>query len=214
MLIQIATFFGYAASVLLAISLMMNSALKFRWINAFGGISFIIYGSILHIFPVVLTNSILLSINIYQLIQLYRIKEQFALVEIHDAKTNPIIHNFYETYKADVKAYFPNHKDAAKSKNLLSFVVMRDAVITNIFIADVLENGDALVHINYTVPKYRDFKVGHFIFDKEKSFLLSKGIKRIVYNQVAHPKHAQFLKVMGFEQLTENGKSYTIKSIV
>lgn len=214
MITQIASFFGYAASVLLAISLMMNSVIKFRWINAFGSISFIIYGAILQVFPVVLTNFILLCINVYQLIQLYRIKEHFALIQIHDATTNPIIHHFFENYKNDLKAYFPNHTDTADHKNILCFVVMRDAVMANIFMAEILENGDALVKINYTVPKYRDFKVGNFIFDKEKSFLLSKGIKRIVYTTVAHPKHAAFLKVMGFTEQPENGKLYTVKSIV
>jgi len=54
---------GYLASILLAISLLVNNDLKFRWLNSFGCLSFIIYGLMIHAFPIILTNVILLVIN-------------------------------------------------------------------------------------------------------------------------------------------------------
>ena len=54
---------GYLASILLAISLMVNNDLKFRWLNTFGCLSFILYGIFIQAMPVILTNSLLLLIN-------------------------------------------------------------------------------------------------------------------------------------------------------
>ena len=35
--------------------------------------------------------------------------------------------------------------------------------------------GEANVLINYTIPKYRDYKVGRFIFGQEKEKLLHRA---------------------------------------
>ena len=79
-------------------------------------------------------------------------------------------------------------------------MVTRDLVIANIFSAVLSVNGDAEVLLNYTVEKYRDYKVGSFIFEKEKDYLVSKGIKRIVYKKVSNTKHEKILKIMGFNK--------------
>jgi hypothetical protein len=42
--------------------------------------------------------------------------------------------------------------------------------VANIFSAKVDAAGNAEVLINYTVPKYRDFKVGKYIFENENLF--------------------------------------------
>ena len=84
------------------------------------------------------------------------------------------------------------------AKILRVFVVLRDLVIANIFSAQVLENGDAVVALNYTTKKYRDYKVGKFIFEREKQYLISKGMRRIVYNNAANKSHMHYLKTLGF----------------
>ncbi len=81
MLQQIAPWFGYLASLLLIISLMVNNGLQFRWYNTLGCFAFIIYAVIIHAFPVLLTNAILLAINLFYLIRIYRKKENFDLLE-------------------------------------------------------------------------------------------------------------------------------------
>ena len=68
---------GYIASALLAYSLIVTNALKFRWLNSAGCLFFIIYGVMISAFPVILANGILFVINLYQLIRLYISKESF-----------------------------------------------------------------------------------------------------------------------------------------
>ena len=207
MIEQIAPWFGYVASLFLIIALLVNSDLKFRWFNGFGNVIFITYALLIGAYPVLLTNVILLVINVVYLVKIYTKKELFDLIEFSGHETLAI--KFLDHYKVGVKDYFPNFtSDQIKGK--LNFVVLRDLVIANIFSAKLHENGDAEILINYTVPKYRDYKIGKFIFEKEKNYLNSKGVKRIVYNHVSNKNHEKFLKVMGFTPDLQ-GKAQLVK---
>ena len=201
MLLQIAPYFGYLASLFLIIALLVNGDIKFRIYNILGTISFIIYGIIFSAWPVLLTNVILFCINIYYLRKLYAHKEDFELIEFNGEEKLAI--KFLNFYGADIKTYFSNF-DETQLRGNLNFVVLRDLVIANIFSAQIQQNGDAVVALNYTIKKYRDFKVGQYIFEKEKQYLLAKGIKRVVYNNVANKSHLHYLKTLGFD-LSERG---------
>jgi hypothetical protein len=87
--------------------------------------------------------------------------------------------------------------------------VLRDIVIANIFVAELRDDGTALVQLNYTVAKYRDYKVGRYIFNKNNKFLMSKGVRKLVYKQPISKQHEAYLKVIGFKkELFEDGNYY------
>ncbi|MBK7306372.1 MAG: YgjV family protein [Chitinophagaceae bacterium] len=188
---------GYLAFIFLAVSLCVNNDIKFRWINSLGSLSFVFYGLLIHAFPIVLTNAVLLAINIYFLFKIYRRQEKFDLIEFKSDAA--LITKFLSFYQKDIEAYFPGFA-IGEGENEIRFAVLRDIVVANLFVATVNANGDAFVKINYTVPKYRDYKVGRFLFDEGKEFLHNKGIKRIIYTQVTNKQHEKFLKVIGFKK--------------
>jgi hypothetical protein len=211
MLQTVAPYFGYLASLLLALGLLVNNDLKFRWLNTGGNIAFIFYGVVLGAIPIILTNCILLAINLFYLYKIYTRKEHFELLEF--TKGGIMIDRFLLFYQADIANHFPDFNRAELETNL-NFVVLRNLVIANIFSVKPGKNGTAEIFINYTVTKYRDYKVGRFIFEKEKDFLLSKGIKIIYYTTVANKRHEKFLKIMGFSFQELQGIPYLCKEIV
>lgn len=192
---------GYAASVFLASSLLVNNDIRFRWLNGAGQVAFIIYGYMIGALPVMITNCLLLIINIVRLIRIYNTKEDFDLVEVEAG--DQLVQKYLNYYRKDIVTYFPEFSFADTKKSLIRFVVLRDLNFANIFVAELDESGCAEVKINYTVPKYRDFKVGRFIFEKENAFMSYKGIREIHYSHVSNSDHAHFLKVMGFEKKGE-----------
>ncbi len=204
-------FIGYLASAFLAISLIVSNSFKFRVFSSLGCLTFIIYGFVVHAFPVMLANGILLIINGYQLWKLTRIEEEFLFVPI--LPENRIVQKFLAYYSNDIKNYFPDFSFEKLLPNHISYVVLRDIAIANIFVAEVQENGNAIMKVNYTVPQYRDFKVTKFIIERESNTLKAKGVKKLVYDSVFNPKHLQFLKVMGFSEEIINGQSCWIKNI-
>lgn len=206
----LAQLLGYFAFLFLAVSLWVSNDIKFRWINSLGCLSFVFYGILIHAFPIVLTNSVLLAINSYFLFKIYRKQEKFELVEF--TKDAALIPRFLSFYQKDIQAYFPDFI-MRENKEEIKFVVLRDIVVANIFVATVDTDGNAFVKINYTVPKYRDYKVGRFLFDEGKEFLLSKGIKRIIYLQVDNMQHEKFLKVVGFKNENYENRRCFVKDI-
>ncbi len=192
---QIAPYIGYVASLFLIISLLVNGDMKFRIFNALGSVAFIIYGILFNAWPVILTNVILLIINIIYLNKLYKHRENFELIEF--TGDEKLMVKFFEFYSADIKNFFPDFAIQQLNANY-NFVVLRDLVIANAFSAHISDNGDATVLLNYTTKKYRDYKVSKFIFEKEKQILIAKGVKRIVYNKIHHKNYKTLLAINGF----------------
>ena len=194
-----ALFIGYLASAFLAASLVVSSAFKFRWYSLGGQVTFIIYGLMIDAMPVVIANGILLVINIIQMVRLYKIQEAFDLVQIstHDE----LISCFIRRNKKDIESYFPEFAESNSGDK--AFVTLRDLTVANLFIFRMKGEGEANVLINYTIPKYRDYKVGKFIFGQEKEKLLTQGVKKISYDKVSHAGHAKFLTLLGFTKLPD-----------
>lgn len=211
MLQQIILYFGYMASLCLIIALLVNNDLQFRWFNTMGNIFFITYAIVLNTIPVLLTNLILLGINAYYLIKVYRRQENFDMLSFRGDEK--MAQKFLQFYQKDIALYFPGFHSSSLQNNL-NFVVTRDLVIANMFSAQVAANGDAYVALNYTLQKYRDYKVGTYIFEKEKDFLTDNGVKRIVYPGVANKNHLKFLGVMGFKKETIEGKECMVKNLL
>ncbi len=193
----IAQILGYVGTALLALSLVVNNDLRFRWLNTSGCLIFIIYGILINAFPVVLTNGLLLAINGFYLYKIYHKHEIFDIIAFEGEEL--LIKKFVQFYQKDILQHFPQFS-SEKNNDAIKFVVLRDLVIANIFIASLDNEGNALVKINYTVPKYRDFKIGKYIFEQEKKILITKGVKTILYNNLTHKGHINFLKRMKFTQ--------------
>lgn len=201
---------GYLASLFLALSLLVTNDLRFRWLNTGGCLAFIVYGILISAFPILLTNGILFIINVVALAKIYRKKEDFDLVEFGPDAT--LIRKFLRFYGADLKTYFP-HFHLAANENDIRFVVLRDMMLANVFVATLQDDGTAVVQFNYTIPKYRDYKVGYYIFEKEKAYLQAKGIRKLVYTEVVNKGHVDFLKKMGFQKEAVDGQQCFVKNL-
>lgn len=192
---------GYLASVFLAVSLVVSNDLKFRWINFSGCLTFSIYGVLIQSFPVIITNILLAVINAIYLYKLYKAEEVFEILDFNNQSV--LINRFVQHYNKDIRDYFPQF-DEDNSRYNVKFVVLRDLAIANIFIAEKDNEGNAVVNLNYTLEKYRDYKIGKFLFNKNNQHLKELGVKKITYNKAINKKHQAFLRKMGFKE--ENGK--------
>ena len=65
---------GYAASIMIAISLIMTDIVKLRIINTIGCILFAIYGFTVKAYPVAIINTFIVFVNAYYLYKFYKEK--------------------------------------------------------------------------------------------------------------------------------------------
>ena len=61
---------GYAASIMIALSLTMKNIVKLRVLNLIGCILFTIYGLMIEAWPVAITNGFIVCVNVYFLIKM------------------------------------------------------------------------------------------------------------------------------------------------
>lgn len=63
---------GYCATTLCIVSLMMSDIKKLRWLNLIASGIFAVYSVIKATYPVALTNALIVIIDIYYLVKIYK----------------------------------------------------------------------------------------------------------------------------------------------
>lgn len=67
-------YIGYAASILIGISMFMKNMVKLRLINLIGSLLFSIYGFIIKAYPVAIVNIVIVFTNMYYIYKLTKLK--------------------------------------------------------------------------------------------------------------------------------------------
>ena len=66
---------GYLASIVVLISFLMKDFIKLRIVNSVGCALFVAYGFLLNMsFPIIITNSVIIGINVFFLLKHFRNK--------------------------------------------------------------------------------------------------------------------------------------------
>jgi hypothetical protein len=184
---------GYLGSILVAVSLMMKSLLRLRLINLVGALFFTLYGILLNAYPVAVVNGLIVGIDVYYLIQMWRQKDFFTFLEV--SPQGAYLRAFLDFHKADIAAIIPGFKYEPK-ENLLTFFILRNMVPAGLFIAQV-QGETAHIQLDYVTDNYRDFKVARFIFEENAAFFAQRGIRRFI-SEGGSDLHRGYLEKMGF----------------
>ncbi|MGD9910701.1 MAG: hypothetical protein AB7U79_08900 [Candidatus Izemoplasmatales bacterium] len=187
-------YLGYLASVIVLISLLMSSIIKLRWINLIGSITFAVYGFLIGSIPVGFLNIGTSLINLYYLYKIYTSKEYFTLLEF-DSPT-PYFEYFVSFHQNDIRFFFPKN-DYKIDKDGISFYILRNAVLAGVFVSSRFDDDTLEIHLDYVTKEYRDFKMGSYIFNKQKQLFVDKGYKYLV-TYTANSSHEKYLQKMGF----------------
>lgn len=194
--LEILQLLGYAASVIIALSMTMSSIVKFRWINLLGASTFSIYGFLIGAIPVGILNGFIVLVDLYYLKKIYLKKDTFDTLEIR--KDNKYLLKFLDFHKQDIQKYFPGF-EYKPEMNTISFFVLRNTNVAGIFLAH--EEGEHVlkVGLDYAVPQYRDYKSGKFVYESMLKSLLERSVTKIVAKG-SSPKHIKYLKKCGFKK--------------
>lgn len=190
---------GYAASILVAISLMMSRIVKLRLVNMAGAVTFTVYGLLINSMPVAAMNAFIVVVNIYHLINIYQKKTEFDLIEVDP--DNSVLDHFLKYHREEILTHQPAFDtDMKYSFNLMIFnKMMPVGVVCGNQQDDILN-----VDLDFVIPSHRDFKAGEYLYKDRKDFFLGHGI-RVIRASVGDTEHNRYLKKMGFSA-TEPGQ--------
>jgi hypothetical protein len=184
---------GYAASILVAVSLMMSKIVTLRIINLVGAALFSLYGILIQSIPVAAMNGFIVLVNLYYLFQMYHDREFFKLLRV--SEHNVYLHEFIRFFLPEIKKFQPDFTYKNNS-NDLSLFVLRDMIPAGVMIGSINDNVLS-VKLDFVRPEYRDFKIGQFLFHDNQHFFAEQGIN-VVESQAGNGEHAQYLEKMGF----------------
>jgi hypothetical protein len=192
---------GYAASALIAVSLMMRSILRLRILNMIGGAGFSLYGLLIGSYPVAILNGAMVLVNGYHVIRMLTQKQYFELLEL---KPNSLyLPYFLKFYADDIDKILPGFV-YMPAENQVALFILRDCNPAGVFIARERTPGTLHVVLDFVVPPYRDLKIGRFLFVEEAEYFRHHGIREVVISPRTKAFGAYLVKV-GFEEKTNDG---------
>ncbi len=202
--------FGYVASLIILISILMNSIVRLRVINLIGATMFSIYGFMIGSVPVGFVNGAIALVNVYYLGKMIVEKEYFKILNVRG--DSYYLKEFLSFYEKDIKKFFPDFV-YEPMKNRYSFFILRNMNVAGIFMAREFTPGTLLITLDYAVPAYRDFKMGKYVFNIYSKKMVEDGYTRLVaYSH--NRQHQRYLKKMGFAKKQLDNEHYFVKLLV
>ena len=92
----------------------------------------------------------------------------------------------------------------------MALFILRDCTPAGVFIAEEQPDGVLRVVLDYAVPRYRDFKIGRFLFVEQADFFRQRGVREIVVSPRTADFGAYLIKV-GFEPTGDAHGSFLIR---
>lgn len=188
---------GYVASALIVASLTRTRILHLRILSLVGSVTFIVYGVLISSIPIVLTNVVILGINVFHLWKIYTLHEDFSLLQVRP--DSAYLRRFLDFHAEEIGATQPDFTGVREGDTVL--LVLRDLVPAAVVVG-ATEGTHFRVFLDFAIPAYRDFKMGRWLYGRRRDVFADLGVERVV---ATGPTAAQrdYLRRSGFEQESE-----------
>lgn len=190
---------GYTASAIIALSMTMNSIVKFRWINLVGASTFACYGFLIDAYPVMVLNSFIVSVDLYYLFRIYSKTHLFDTLEVRG--DNQYLLKFLKFHNTEIQKFAPGFVYKPEM-NTISFFVLRNMAVAGVFLAHREDEHTLRVGLDYVIPEYRDYKNGKFVYHRLRDVFIKERFHRVIADG-GTKKHIDYLKKFGFTKNDE-----------
>ncbi|NOX28829.1 MAG: hypothetical protein GXP35_02065 [Actinobacteria bacterium] len=199
---------GYGASTLIIISIIQKSILRLRLVGLAGSLAFFAYALLIGAYPIAVVNVIAAGIHIWFLRKLIGRKNEVFRI-LHVLPESRYLLNFLEFYADEIQGRYQPDFVYEPSPDLVTAFILRDMVPAGVLIGRVQADGSFKVDLDFVIPQYRDFKIGHYVYSPD-SALLTGIAPTVVWTDAANDDHAQYLKRIGFSACTDQSGRYEI----
>ncbi|MHB0995323.1 MAG: hypothetical protein ACYC2I_03025 [Elusimicrobiales bacterium] len=186
---------GYAASALVAVSLLTSNVLRLRALNLAGAVVFVIYAGLTRAWPVLAVNLFVAAIDLWHIIALKSRKDVFKLMQVPAA--DPLLANFLAYHARGIWQFFPDF-DLAALKDPRCVFILRNLLPVGLFVYTE-ERPEIKVHLDYVAEDYRDLKSARYLFSRPQNPETYAGFTH--FSAVSGSgKHADYLRRVGFSE--------------
>lgn len=185
---------GYAASLIILVSLLMTNVFRLRLINLAGSVLFSWYGWLIGSWPVCLINLVIVGIDGWYLLQTARDSAFFDLAPATSVGPD-YLRRFFLFHERELMKYAPG----LTLEELLeahTCIIFRNMLPVGLF--SFRQSGqDAEIAIDFMIPEYRDLKAGRYLYRTKRMFFKELGIKRF-HAAAKHPSQPRYFLKNGF----------------
>lgn len=186
---------GYAASALVAASMMMSNVVRLRLLNLLGAAAFAGYGAWIGAAPIVALNAFIVLVNLYFLARLRFDRATFELIEIRDPAA-PWPNQFARYYAADIALLWPGFDLAAVPAPVI-VMIRRNMLAVGMFVYHRTPEGDLQIDLDYVAPDYRDLAPARYFYGAGQRHCPAGDCGRWVVTS-ANPSVQRYLRRVGF----------------
>lgn len=185
---------GYAASLIILVSLLTTNVFRLRLINGIGSVLFGAYGWLIGSWPVCVINLVIAGIDGWYLLQTLTSGAFFDLAPA--ASVGPeYLKRFFLFHERELMKYEPG-LTLEELQEACTCVIFRNMLPVGLF--SYRRNGpDAQIAIDFMIPEYRDFKAGRYLYRTKRMFFKEQGIKRFLAT-ARHPAQMKYYLKNGF----------------
>ena len=184
---------GYAASALVALSLLTSNVLRLRVLNLAGALVFVVYAALTRAWPVLAVNLFVAGIDAWHIVALKSKKDVFKLMQVDVA--DPLLANFLAYHARGIWQFFPDF-DLAALKAPRCIFILRNLLPVGLFVYTE-EKPEIRVHLDYVAEDYRDLKSARYLFNRPQNPETFPGFTHFAAVGGSQ-KHADYLRRVGF----------------
>ncbi len=189
---------GYAGSLIIAVSMLMTSVVKMRWFILSGNITFIVYGSLISAYPILVLNGFNLIVNAWFIWQAYKLQGNFAVLP---ANLNaPMLERFLTFYADDIRKFFPAFR--MFDQDDVVFLIVKGTAVISVAGFSPNKDGSYQVVLDYVAATHRNLKPGKLLFERENVFELLHT--KTILARSYHHKHSRYLRKIRFTETEYN----------
>ncbi len=187
---------GYAASVLVAVSLTMSSLARLRALNLLGSSAFAVYGFLVGAYPVMAVNGFIAVVNVVYLLRMQPGRsEAFELLALQRPE-NSYLRRFLDFHLDDIRRFFPDF-DPVLPEDAQPVFILRDMMPVGLVVCRRDDDSTLDVLLDYVIPSDRDFQCARYFYRSWSEVLDCAGVCRFKARGETE-QHRGYLQKMGF----------------
>lgn len=184
---------GYVGSALVVLSFTMRRIVPLRIISMTAAVIVCLYGLLIHAWPVIITNAVIVVIHAFFLYRELTRSHKFDLVPI--PSDSPFLLDFLAGHLPDIRRSQPDFVEPLPQD--LAYIYMRDGMPAGVLLGGL--NSDRLnVRIDYVLPAFRDSQLASWLYEKDGGRRLKAAGIREVAERAGTDMHRRYLEGVGF----------------
>jgi len=186
---------GWIGSVLLVVSLLQTRVLRLRVLNTVAALVLVAYNSIIGVWPMVAMNVAIVVINLVFVARLRSASEPtgYTLLEVDPA--DEYLRHLLRVHENDIRHFNPGFVYDPAARQAHAFLLLRGDETAGVVLL-VGDDAIARLHLDYVLPRYRDFTPAEYLYEGSGWFA-EHGFREVVAPPRLRPDDP-YLERLGF----------------